>query len=111
MIYMDRQLDMYFIVHFLFCKVPQAQQFLIKAYQNASTTTITIAIQMATITTMTPIQIAITMALTFKITTTITLTIKITIHIEINCTPHYHMEYTLIDNGSQLVVSSESLDI
>ena len=35
--------------------------------------------------------------------------VTITIKIEIHQTPHYHMEYTLIDNGSQLVVSSYHL--
>ena len=41
----------------------------------------------------------------------ITMMTTLTINLEINQTPHCHMEYTLIDNGSQLVVSSSSLDI
>ena len=34
-----------------------------------------------------------------------------TINIEIKEMPHYHIEYTLIDNGSQLVVLRDLLDI
>ena len=49
-------------------------------------------------------------------TITWTITIKTTLIItrqliEIKEMPHYHMEYTLIDNGSQLVVLRDLLNI